>query len=56
VQYYEAAGKTVAEGSPDSGLSMIFDELADAVVRLSHDTEGGMRGAVAPFTIEEERR
>ncbi|MDR1404040.1 MAG: AAA family ATPase [Candidatus Methanoplasma sp.] len=43
VQRCETAGKTVAEGDPDSELSKEYGRLADAVLRLSSDTEGGMR-------------
>ena len=47
VQRCEAMGMTVAEGAPDSGLSRLYARLAEAVVRLSHDTEGGTGDASA---------
>jgi nitrogenase subunit NifH len=36
-------GKTVVEGCPDSALAAIYGELADTILRMSSDIEGGMR-------------
>jgi nitrogenase iron protein NifH len=43
VQKCESAGMTVVEGSPDSQLSAAYDDLADVMMRLSTDKDGGMR-------------
>ncbi|MDR1954899.1 MAG: AAA family ATPase [Candidatus Methanoplasma sp.] len=43
VQSCESMGKTVVEGSPLSKLSAVYNELADIILELSSDTEGGMR-------------
>ena len=43
VQQCEAIGKTVVEGAPDSQLSKIYAGLAEAILGLSSDDEGGMR-------------
>jgi len=48
VQRCESKGKTVAEAAPDSQLSMIITDLADAVIEHSCDVEGGMRGRKPP--------
>jgi nitrogenase iron protein NifH len=43
VQKCESIGKTVVEGAPNSQLSAAYDDLADVMIKLSSDTEGGMR-------------
>ena len=43
VQECENRGKTVIEGAPGSDLSMMYRSLAQRILELSQDSEGGMR-------------
>lgn len=43
VQECEAKGMTVVEGSPDSNMAAAYRSLADKMLALAEDAEGGMR-------------
>ena len=43
VQRCESVGKTVVEGEPDSAQAGLYRDLADRLLSLSEDVDGGMR-------------
>lgn len=43
VQQCEAIGKTVVEGYPNSNLALKYAELAEIILEMSSDVDGGMR-------------